>query len=49
MVEFSKGLYLAKLDAFIPVCVFLFHLLYGNDLASFGVCGLVDSTECAVA
>lgn len=49
MVEFSKGLDLAKLDAFIPVCVFLLHLLYGHDFAGFGVGGLVNSTESAVA
>lgn len=48
MVEFSEGFDLAKLDAFIPIRVFLLHLFDGHDLAGFGVGGLVDGAECAV-
>ena len=49
MVEFSKGLYLAKVDAFIPICVFFLHFLDRHDFAGFGVGGLVDGAESAVA
>lgn len=47
--ELAQRLYLAQLDALVPVGVFLLELLYCNGFAGLRVCGLVDDPEGAVA
>jgi hypothetical protein len=49
VVQFPQRLDLSQLDAFIPVCVFLLHLLDCHHFARFGVRRLVDCSESAVA
>lgn len=49
MVEFSERFYLPKLNAFVPIGVFLLHFFDGNHLASLGIRRLVDCSESTVS
>lgn len=48
MVQFSKRFYFPKLNAFIPVCVFGFHLLNGNNFTCFYIGCFINCTKCPI-
>lgn len=45
MIQFSKRFNLSKLNAFIPISVFLLHFFDSHDFSSLNITGFVDSTE----